>query len=120
MCQLSSTRQFLRSTVVPCFFAANSAKPHCVGSAVRPSVDIEPSEMMPMPYLPASVMPDGLICEATANGMSSCSGSSWSAASCRLNHSLLAVTRSPLNSRRMMPIASSWRSRWVIGSMASV
>ena len=53
MCQLSSTRQFLRSTVVPFFLAADSAKPHCVGSAVRPSLDIEPSEMMPMPYLPA-------------------------------------------------------------------
>ena len=120
MCQLSSTRQFLRSTVVPAFLAADSAKPHCVGSAVSPSVDIEPSEMMPMPYLPASVMPDGLICEATANGMSSCSGRSWSAASCIVNHSDLWVTRSPANRRRMTPIASSWRSRWVIGSMPSV
>ena len=35
-------------------------------------VDSEPIEMMPMPCLPASVMPDGLICEATANGISSC------------------------------------------------
>ena len=120
MCQFSSTRQFLRSTVVPCFLAASSAKPHCVGSAVRPCVDIEPSEMMPMPYLPASVMPDGLICEATANGISSCSGRSCSAASFRVNQSLFAVTRSPLNRRRITPIASSWRSRWVIGSMPSV
>src|SRR6476620_8522867 len=68
MCQLSSTRQFLRSTVVPCFFADDSADAHCVVSAVRPSFDIEPSEMMPMPYLPARVMPDGLICEAVAKG----------------------------------------------------
>src|SRR5205807_430855 len=30
ICQLSSTRHSLRSTVVPCFFAALSAKPHCV------------------------------------------------------------------------------------------
>ena len=43
---------------------------------------------MPMPYLPASVMPDGLICEAMANGMSSCSGRSCRAASCRVNQSL--------------------------------
>ena len=59
MCQLNSTRQSERLTVVPAFLAASSAKPHCVGSAIRPCVDIEPSEMMPMPYLPASVMPDG-------------------------------------------------------------
>ncbi len=72
MCQDSSTRQLARLTVVPAFFAASSAKPHCVGSAIRPCVDIEPSEMMPMPYLPASVMPDGEICEATTNGISSC------------------------------------------------
>ena len=75
MCQDSSTRQSARLTVVPAFLAASSAKPHCVGSAIRPCVDIEPSEMMPMPYLPASVMPDGEICEATTNGISSCSGS---------------------------------------------
>ena len=37
--------------------------------------------MTPIPCLPASVMPDGLICEATANGISSCNGSSCSAAS---------------------------------------
>src|ERR1700736_3365230 len=65
MCQLNSTRQSERLTVVPCFLAASSAKPHWVGSAIRPCVDIEPSEMMPMPYLPASVMPDGEICDAT-------------------------------------------------------
>ena len=76
--------------------------------------------MMPMPCLPASVMPDGLICEATANGISSCNGSSCSAASCNVNQSLFAVTRSPLNSRRMTPIASSWRSRCTIGSIPSV
>ena len=52
--------------------------------------------MMPMPYLPASVMPDGLICEATANCMSSCSGRSCRAASCSVYHSVFLVTRSPL------------------------
>ena len=51
--------------------------------------------MTPIPCLPASVMPDGLICEATANGISSCNGSSCSAASCNVNQSLFAVTRSP-------------------------
>ncbi len=107
MCQLSSTRQSERLTVVPCFFAASSAKLHCVGSAIRPCVDIEPSEMMPMPYLPASVMPDGEICEATTNGISSCKGRICSAASFMVNQSLFAVTRSPRNSRRMMAIASS-------------
>ena len=76
--------------------------------------------MMPMPYLPASVMPDGLTWEATTNSMSSCSGSSCRAASCSVYHSVFLVTRSPLNRRRMTPIASSWRSRWVIGSMPSV
>jgi len=38
---------------------AASAKPHCVGRALSPSFDKEPIEMMPMPCLPASVMPDG-------------------------------------------------------------
>ena len=75
--------------------AAASAKPHCVGSALSPSSDSEPIEMTPMPCLPASVMPDGLICEATANGISSCSGRSCSAASCSVNQSLSSVTRSP-------------------------
>ena len=87
MCQLSSTRQFFRSTVVPCFAAAASANPHCVGSAFNPSCDSEPIEMIPIPCFPASVMPDGLICEATANGISSCNGRSCSAASFKLNHS---------------------------------
>src|SRR6266851_655066 len=104
MCQLNSTRQSERLTVVPCFLAASSAKPHCVGSAIRPWVDIEPSEMMPMPYLPASVMPEGEICDATTNGMSSCRGRICSAASFIVNQSLLAVTRSPLNRRRMIAL----------------
>ena len=38
MCQLSRTRQFLRSTVLPCFLAAASAKPHCVGRLFRPFI----------------------------------------------------------------------------------
>ena len=65
-------------------------------------------------------MPDGLICEATANGISSCSGNSCNAASCSVNQSLLAVTRSPLKRRRMTAIASSWRSRCTIGSIPKV
>ena len=65
-------------------------------------------------------MPEGLIWEATAQGMSSCNGNNCRAASCSMNQSDLAVTRSPLNSRRMMPIASSWRSRSSIGSTPSV
>ena len=76
--------------------------------------------MMPMPCLPASVMPEGLIWEATAKGMSSCSGSSCSAASCSVNQSDLTVTRSPRIRRRMTPMASSWRSRSSIGSIPSV
>src|SRR5437660_1319921 len=91
MCQVSSTRQSERLTVVPCFLAASSAKPHCVGSAIRPCVDIEPSEMMPMPYLPASVIPEGEICEATTNGISSCNGRICSAASFIVNQSLFAL-----------------------------
>src|ERR1700733_14833467 len=49
MCQESSTRQSLRLTVWPCFLAALSAKPHCVGSALSPSSDNEPIEMTPQP-----------------------------------------------------------------------
>src|SRR5260370_1965231 len=60
-CQLKSTRQFLRSTVVPFFLAAASAKPHCLGHDHSPWSDLAPSEMMPMPYLPPRVMPQGLI-----------------------------------------------------------
>ncbi len=73
-----------------------------------------------MPCLPASVIPEGLICEATAKGMSSCNGSSCRAASCSVNQSDLTVRRSPRIRRRMMPIASSWRSRSSIGSIPSV
>src|SRR5665213_287951 len=102
MCQLNSTRQSARLTVVPCFLAASSAKPHCVGSAIRPCVDIEPSEMIPIPYLPASVMPEGEICEATTNGMSSCNGNSCNAASFIVNQSLLAVAlRHRVDAERM-------------------
>ena len=95
MCQESSTRQLARLMVVPCFLAASSAKPHCVPSDIKPCVDIDPSEMMPMPYLPASVMPEGEICDATTNGISSRSGKICNAASFMVNQSLLAVTRSP-------------------------
>src|SRR6202035_3283589 len=114
MCQLSSTRQSDRLTVVPCFFAASSAKPHWVGSAIRPCVDIEPSEMMPMPYLPASVMPDGEICDATTNGMSSCRGRICSAASFMTNHSLLAVTRSPGNSQKHLGRGDGFPTRRMV------
>ena len=87
MCQLSSTRQFLRSTVWPCLAAAASAKLHWVGRAFRPSSDSDPIEMMPIPCLPARVMPEGLIWEATAQGISSCSGNSCRAASWSVNQS---------------------------------
>jgi hypothetical protein len=86
----------------------------------RPSSDSEPIEMMPIPCLPARVMPEGLIWEATANGISSWSGRSWSAASCSVNQSDFTVRRSPRISRRITPMASSWRSRSSIGSMPRV
>ncbi len=73
-----------------------------------------------MPCFPASVMPEGLIWEATANGRSSCNGNSCSAASCSVNQSEVAVSRSPRIRRRMTPMASSWRSRSSIGSIPSV
>src|SRR5881275_2959241 len=112
MCHDSSTRQSARLTVVPCFFAASSAKPHCVGSAIKPCVDIEPSEMMPMPYLPASVMPEGEICDATTNGISSCSGRICSAASFMVNQSLLAVAlRHRIDAKRMSVGGERARSR---------
>ena len=56
-CQLISTRQFLRSTVLPCFAAASSANDHCVGSACSPSDDVDAIDSTPMPYLPAICMP---------------------------------------------------------------
>ena len=80
-------RQSRRDTFEPWRAADSSAKLHCVGSASRPAVDIEPIERTPMPYLPASVMPEGLIIDATAIGMSSWSGRSWSLAARSLNHS---------------------------------
>ena len=61
----------------------------------------------PMPYLPAKVMPDGLMDEATTIGISSCSGKSCNRASCRVNQSLVWLTRSPANSLRITPMASS-------------
>src|ERR1700689_1897227 len=91
MCQDKSKAQSEGLEVVPYFVPASSPKPHCVGSPINPCVDIEPSEMMPMPYLPAKVMPDGEICEATTNGISSCKGRICSAASFMVNQSLLAV-----------------------------
>ena len=69
-----STRQSARSTVEPCCAAASSAKPHCVGRALMPSVELEAIDSTPMPYLPASCMPDGEIDDAVAIGISSCSG----------------------------------------------
>ena len=82
-----TTRQSRRVTFDLWRAADSSAKLHCVGSASSPAVDIEPIESTPMPYLPASVIPEGLIIDATAIGMSSCSGRSWSLAARSLNHS---------------------------------
>ena len=87
ICQVISTRQSARLTTLPLFFAASSAKPHCTGSAARPSVDVEPMEITPVPYLPANVMPEGLSDDATTMGIFSCSGNSCSAASFKVNHS---------------------------------
>ena len=68
MCQDSSTRRLRRSTVWRCLAADCSAKLHWVCSAASPSVEVDAIEITPQPYLPASVMPDGLIVEATATG----------------------------------------------------
>ena len=87
-CQLMSTRQFLRSTVVLCSSAASSANDHCKGSACSPSVDVEAIESTPMPYLPAIFMPEGLMEDAVTMGISSCSGRIWSCASRMVNQSL--------------------------------
>ena len=98
--------------------AASSANAHCVGSACRPSVEVEAIDSTPMPYLPASCMPDGEIDDAVAIGMSSCTGRICSWASRSVNQSDSYVKRSSPRSRRMItPSASSWRSRWRIGSM---
>ena len=53
-----------------------------------PSVDVDAIDSAPMPYLPASCMPDGEMLDATVIGMSSCSGRICSAASFSVNHSL--------------------------------
>ena len=87
MCQFMSTRQLERSMTWPCLAADSSAKLHCNGSAARPAVDIEPIDRMPMPYFPASVMPDGLTMDATVCGISPRTGRSCSLASYRLNQS---------------------------------
>ena len=74
-----------------------------------------------MPYLPASCMPLGLMLEAHVIGMFSCTGSSCSCASRNVNQSLSWLNRSsPLSSRMITPSASSWRSRWTMGSMPRV
>ncbi len=86
-----------------------------------PSVDIEPMDNAPSPYLPAMVMPEGLTIDAAAMGISSWSGRICNAASLTSNHSHLYVNRgSPASSRLMTPMASSWRSRSTIGSMPKV
>ena len=120
-CQLISTRHLPRSATWPCRAADSSAKLHCVGRACSPSAVLAPIDSTPMPYLPASVMPDGLSIEATAAGISSWSGRIWSWASLRVNQSLSWLNLgSPRRRRVMTPMASSWRSRWVTGSMPNV
>ena len=120
MCQDMSTRQFFRSITLPDLAAACSAKPHWVGRAARPASELEPMDRTPMPYLPARVMPEGLMEEAATISISSWRGRSWSRASRRVNQSLSWVTRSPASRRRITPMASSCRSRWVMGSMPRV
>ena len=105
---------------MPCLAADCSAKPHWVGNAASPASEFEPIDSTPIPYLPAKVIPEGLIDEAVTIGISSCSGKSCRRASFSVNQSLSWVTRSPANRRRITPIASSWRSRWVIGSIPSM
>src|SRR6202008_4159788 len=86
-CQLISTRQFLRSTLCPCFGAASSANDHWVGSACSPSDDVDAMDSGPIPYLPASCMPDGLSDDAHVISIFPCSGRIWSWASRSVNHS---------------------------------
>ena len=86
-----------------------------------PSLEVEAIDRAPMPYLPASCMPDGEMLDATVIGMFSCSGRICNAASFSVNHSLSWVKRSsPASRRRMTPIASSCRSRSTIGEMPIV
>ena len=74
-----------------------------------------------MPYLPASFMPEGLIVDAAAIGIRSCSGRIWSCASKSSNQSLFTLKRSsPSSSRMITPSASSWRSRSSTWSMPNV
>ena len=120
-CHDSSTRQLARSTTWPCSAAAASAKAHWVGSAARPSDDVEAMDSTPQPCLPASCMPDGDSDDAVAMGMRSCSGRICSWASRSVNQSDSCEKRSSPRSRRSItPIASSCRSRCTIGSMPSV
>ncbi len=87
MCQLISTRQLRRSTTEPCFSAASSANAHCVGRACSPSALVEAIDSTPVPYLPASCIPLGLMLDAVAIGISSWNGRICSAASCSSNQS---------------------------------
>jgi len=41
----------------------------CVGSAAMPSVDVDAIDSAPMPYLPASCIPDGEMLDATVIGL---------------------------------------------------
>ena len=108
MCHVITMRHSPRLIVAPLIAAASSAKLHCNGNAAIPAVDIEPIDSTPVPCLPASVMPDGLTIDATANGRFSCSGNSCSRASRSVNQSLSWLKRgAPLSSLRITPIASS-------------
>ena len=69
MWKLISSRQLERSTVLPCCCADSSAKLHCSGSDWMPAWDMEPIESTPASCLPASVIPEGLTIDATANSM---------------------------------------------------
>ena len=91
MCQLSSTRQLDwldRGAVLrrrPRQNPTASAAP----SDLR--VDIEPIEKCQCRTCQPSACRTGEICDATTNGMSSCKGRICSAASCRVNQSLLEL-----------------------------
>jgi len=77
--------------------AASGRKLHCVGSAFKPSstaIDGDDAN----PVLAGQRHAGGLICEATATAFSSWAMAQLQGRILQVNHSDLAVTRSPLNS----------------------
>jgi len=119
MCQESRHAPVRRGFTVVAVLLGRHLRQSPIASAAPSSPCVghsSPAKMMPMPYLPASVMPDGEICDATnerasppASGRICSAGVVHGETSRSWRFTRLAVE----TNRRMMAMASSWRSRCV-------